>query len=184
MARKITPKKPHQWWILAGIPVIDEAGRTYLPYFSSKDRDNLITIHLCHHLLNEKIGFDTEYGIRFPKENNNEEVEDMKDEDIVPLNTPGRKRKLGRAKRKLRYGTRKHGCRFDVVIVRDNKIVGIIETKANAHGDTCPQVERYKEFGVPVFFCRNMDEVPKAVEFAKEVFGLTTVAAQIPECLP
>jgi hypothetical protein len=182
--KKIRAKKPHQWWILATIPVVDEQGKTYLPYFGSKARDNLITIHLCHYLIQEQITFDAEYGIRFPVEHNegiDESVMEMEDTDIVPLNTPGRKRKLRRAKRKLSRGKRKRGCRFDVVIVKDNKIVGIIETKANYHGETSPQIERYKEFGVPVFFCRNMGEVPKAVQFAKKVFGITTAVSNILE---
>ncbi len=63
----------------------------------------------------------------------------------------------------------KRGCIFDIVIVRNNEIIGIIEVKRSASRpvEKTTQIVRYEHFGVPVFRVCGMPDVGAAVEFAK-----------------
>ena len=64
-------------------------------------------------------------------------------------------------------GQRKRGSRFDIVIIKDNNIIGIIETKGNSKSNSKNQMKRYALFGVPVFLCNDVNKIKDAVIFAK-----------------
>jgi Holliday junction resolvase-like predicted endonuclease len=55
-------------------------------------------------------------------------------------------------------------CRFDVVIVKENKIVGIIEVKKGHHQTTKKklkaQKEKYAIFGMPLHVCFCSGDIP------------------------
>lgn len=136
-------------------------------YRNNHRSDNMTTVMLCHNLINEKIKFDVEYAIKFERivsvpigtPNRNKILK-----DLVPKGTPDRKRKI----KKEKYGTRERGSRFDVVIIEDDQIVGIIETKSHSCIAALKQIERYKSFGIPVYLCDGIDKIEGAVNFSKD----------------
>jgi hypothetical protein len=119
-------------------------------YDKNHRSDNMMTIQVCHRLLTESIAFDVEYAIKFPR---------IKPVDPIPKGTHNRK--------KLKRGTRQRGSRFDIVIISDNQIVGIIETKSHPVCSAQKQVDRYQSFGVPVYLCDSIDKIESAVIFSK-----------------
>jgi hypothetical protein len=96
---------------------------------------NMVTIKLCHALIESKILFDVEYNIP----------------DKIGM----------------------RGARFDVIIIHNGNIVGIIETKRNPtispRVKKTKQIERYEQYGVPVFLCRGEGLVQEALEFSKKL---------------
>jgi hypothetical protein len=110
--------------------------------------ENMLTIKLAHMLMENGITFDAEYDPDW----------------YVPKNTR-------RAARKNGY----RGSRFDLIIVNDNHIVGIIEVKNANNGKGSGgkvQAERYSEYGVPVFLCSGYIALDAALEFSKRVFEM------------
>lgn len=62
-------------------------------------------------------------------------------------------------------------CRFDVVILFHNKIVGIIEikkkeTKASKLYTKSKQIQKYEKYNIPVFLLRGMKDLKRGLEFA------------------
>lgn len=74
----------------------------------------------------------------------------------------------------------KRGCRFDVVILDKTKkfIIGIIECKSVSQHrlekrrngmDSSNQIARYKELGLPVFYCLCLSDIGDTVQQAKKL---------------
>lgn len=59
---------------------------------------------------------------------------------------------------------------FDIVIIRDDLVVGIIECKKRPRQrqGKLKQVKRYERYGVPVFFADGKEKIEAAIEFAKQ----------------
>ncbi len=59
---------------------------------------------------------------------------------------------------------------FDIVIIRNDLVVGIIECKKRPRKrqGKSGQIKRYERYGVPVFFADGPDKIEAAVEFAKQ----------------
>ena len=59
---------------------------------------------------------------------------------------------------------RHENCRFDLVIVKNDSIIGIIEVKKTHHATTKKKLkiqrEKYKRFGIPVHFCFHRGDIP------------------------
>ena len=60
--------------------------------------------------------------------------------------------------------------RVDVVVMRGDKIVGVIEVKNNLC-DKKPkgrQLSKYKSLGLPFYFCWNKDDIENSIRFILE----------------
>lgn len=137
-----------------------------MKYIRNNPSDNMITVLLCHDLLLAGIMFDVEYSpnFRVPLDWGLKQI---------PKGTPNRKklsvalRAQEKYKRKVESGVIKgRRVRFDIVIINDDNIVGIIETKGTKQ-EAAAQLARYKTFGIPVFLCCGAEEISNAVKFAK-----------------
>lgn len=59
---------------------------------------------------------------------------------------------------------------FDIAIIRDDLVVGIIECKKRprVRQGKSKQIKRYERYGTPVFLADGPDKIESAVEFAKQ----------------
>lgn len=71
------------------------------------------------------------------------------------------------SKREL-FGER--GCVFDIVIIKDNNIVGIVECKSGwkKRKTDINQIRRYEQFGIPVCLMVGEEDIPQAIQFAQK----------------
>lgn len=59
-------------------------------------------------------------------------------------------------------------CRFDIVILKEDKVVGIvIVKKSSSTKKKTKQIERYENFGVPIFLCCEEKDITNTICFAK-----------------
>jgi len=76
---------------------------------------------------------------------------------------------------------RHENCRFDLVIVKDGNILAIIEFKNYARDYShrkrlrnSKQFQKYSSYGVPVIYCRKMEEVDQTIEKIKGIMAINT----------
>jgi hypothetical protein len=65
-------------------------------------------------------------------------------------------------------------CRFDLVVYEDKVAKFIIEVKdrkpKNFNKNT-RQFKKYSSFGIPLFYCFGLDEIPKFYQIAYDIFN-------------
>lgn len=67
------------------------------------------------------------------------------------------------------------GCRFDLVVIQDGKVVAIIETK-KAYVKPGPpregrQFKKYSSFGIPLIYTLGLGQVPDTIEQVKKIIN-------------
>lgn len=72
-------------------------------------------------------------------------------------------------------------ARFDIVVLRDTDVIGIIEVKKQARKklNSNPQLDRYGAFGLPLFFCDGADRIDDAVSFAITCMKTPTLESKL-----
>lgn len=67
-----------------------------------------------------------------------------------------------------------YGSRFDLVVIKDGKIVAIIETKkyAKPGPNRGKQYEKYKSYGIPLIYTRGMEQVADTIQEVKKLLNM------------
>ena len=128
--------------------------------------ENMITIMLGHLLIQEGIHFDTEYD---PDRNYVGDVVKPKKPTRDKPCYCGSNKKYKNCCRAQDRLNGERGSRFDMVIVKNEMIVGIIEMKKRPDAIAEKQINRYEKYGVPVFLCAGENSIPKALEFCRKI---------------